>query len=313
MYYSKFRHLVSEERYNLLAGSLWPGYRDYLEYRESTDEAIRREMELTLGNEIANWHVSYTKQRLYKLKVNVFYGMMYHVWRAFVPGLIGLGLFFYLGGTFNKFLGIAALCFVLNFIYGVTIHRWLTHRQFVPKIWARPFLLFLVTLAGFGHIIAWIGVHLVHHRYGDTDQDPHPVKNGFWNTLLVVTNVHPEIAGDAVFRRKNDKDVEFVAKHFWALHVCSLLCLALIDIDLFLLSFFLIKSVVVLQNGLINYFGHNNEDNPQITNIKWLSFFINGENWHKNHHDNAGKFKQSDPGRLDLGYYAVKIFVKDER
>jgi stearoyl-CoA desaturase (delta-9 desaturase) len=313
MYYSKFRHLVPEAQYQLLAGSDWPGYRDYLEYRESADDAICNEMEQTLATEITNLYTEYKRQRLRKLKNNLLDGIMYHVWRAFIPGVVGLMLYFYLGGTLTKFFVIALICFVLNFVYGVTLHRWLTHRQFEPKSWARPFLLFLVTLAGFGHLAAWTGVHLIHHRHSDSDKDPHPVKNGFWNTLLMVTNVHPSMANDPVFSRKVDKDVGFVAKHFWKLHLCSLAIVAFIDIDFFLLSFLMIKSVVVLQNGIINYLGHNNKDNPQITNIKWLSIFINGENWHKNHHANAKRFKQSDPGCLDLGYYAVKIFVKNER
>jgi stearoyl-CoA desaturase (delta-9 desaturase) len=314
MYYSKFRHLVSEERYNLLAGAEWPSYDNFLDYKESDNKQIYNEMQATLGVEIHNCYKDHRSQQLRELKKTVFRGPMEHVWSAFIPGIIGAWLFFYLGGSATAFAIIAAICFVLNFIYGVALHRWLTHNQFTPRAWARPFLLFLIVLAGFGHVLAWTSMHLIHHKHSDKDRDPHPVSNGFLYTVLMVTNLHPDTKDDPVFRRKLDPDVSFVMKHFWKLHVGSLLAIAIINFKFFLLSFLLIKSVVVLQNGLINYFGHTSKHRPQVANISnWLAFFINGENWHKNHHDDTKRFNQADVGRIDFGYYAVKLFAKNER
>ena len=314
MYYKKHRHLVSQEQYNILAGSEWPSYQDFLQYKESDKQFIRSEMEEMLGNEITNLYAEYRRQRIRYFKELIFYGKMYHVWRAFVPAVLGTFLFFYLGGSIGKFLLIGAGCYVINFIYGNTIHRWLTHKQFTPKTWARYFLLFLVTLAGFGHVLLWTGVHLIHHKTSDGDDDPHPVRNGFWNTMLVATNLPKSMHNDPVFRRKLDPDIIFVAKHYWALHIASLLLLAIIDIDLFLLSFLFIKSGAAIINGCINYFGHTSSRNPNPTNVSILGgMFINGENWHKNHHDNPGRFNQADPGKIDLGYHLMKVFAKNGR
>ena len=311
MYNSNYRHLVTKERYEKLAGADWPSYEDYLAFKESSDPDIMDEMKDVLSKEINNWYNDYQRHRLRNLKRFIFDGPMYHVWRAFIPGIIGLILFFYLGGTLTKFLIIALIGFICNFIYGVSLHRWLTHKQFEPKPWARPFLLFLVTLAGFGHVLVWTGVHLIHHKHSDQDSDPHPVKNGFMRTMLMVTNLDHAMLNDPVFRRKFDKDITFVIKHFWKLHCLSLLVIALIDFDLFLLSFLLIKSVVVLQNGYINYFGHTGKNNPAVKNISnKIAVFINGENWHKNHHNDTKKFNQADEKRIDFGYYVVKLFAK---
>jgi len=305
MYYSKYRHLVSEEQYKIIAGSEWPSYHDFLRYKESEQPFIQTEMEELLGNEITNGVNEYKRQRVNRLLILL--KTRNPILEAFIPAVICTLIYFYLGGTFIKFLGIGLIYYIGTFIYSNTLHRWFTHNQFVPKTWARYFLLSLIVLIGFADIRAWAKTHLTHHRTSDGDDDPHPARKGFWNTT--ITSSYGSV--DSPFNRKLDPDIEFILNHYWILHIISLIILISIDIDLFLLSFLFFKSWMILTNGFINYYGHASKEGFFPRNGSNLTACItNGDNWHKNHHDDPRRFNQSDKGKLDFGYQIMKIFAK---
>ncbi|GJR98725.1 fatty acid desaturase, type 1 protein [Tanacetum coccineum] len=66
---------------------------------------------------------------------------------------------------------------------GVTIgyHRLLTHKSFkIPK-WLEYIIVYCGAQSGEGEPIYWVSVHKNHHKYVDTEKDPHtPPKEGFW-------------------------------------------------------------------------------------------------------------------------------------
>lgn len=67
--------------------------------------------------------------------------------------------------------------------YGVTIgfHRLLTHMAFkcVPAV--KAILLALGTMSFEGSPAMWMAVHTIHHKYSDTEQDPHSPLKSFWH------------------------------------------------------------------------------------------------------------------------------------
>nr|XP_003703934.2 PREDICTED: acyl-CoA Delta(11) desaturase isoform X1 [Megachile rotundata] len=65
--------------------------------------------------------------------------------------------------------------------FGVTAgaHRLWSHRAYKAKWPLRLLLVFLFTITGQRHVYAWALDHRVHHKYSETDADPHNVKRGF--------------------------------------------------------------------------------------------------------------------------------------
>ena len=113
------------------------------------------------------------------------------------PGSFAVIPWYYMGilfmvHTFMALFGPAVLWFGLweTYIFlavystfgglGVTAgaHRLWSHRSYKAKWPLRLLLAFQQTVTGFDTIYNWSVIHRVHHRYSDTDADPHNVKRG---------------------------------------------------------------------------------------------------------------------------------------
>eukprot|EP00560_Eucampia_antarctica_P005777 CAMPEP_0197837080 /NCGR_PEP_ID=MMETSP1437-20131217/31065_1 /TAXON_ID=49252 ORGANISM="Eucampia antarctica, Strain CCMP1452" /NCGR_SAMPLE_ID=MMETSP1437 /ASSEMBLY_ACC=CAM_ASM_001096 /LENGTH=288 /DNA_ID=CAMNT_0043443817 /DNA_START=130 /DNA_END=996 /DNA_ORIENTATION=+ len=76
---------------------------------------------------------------------------------------------------------LTAILFPLN-AFGVTVgaHRYWTHRSFEAGLPVRIFLMLCQSLSNQGSILHWCKDHRVHHRYSETDADPHDARRGFF-------------------------------------------------------------------------------------------------------------------------------------
>ena len=65
---------------------------------------------------------------------------------------------------------------------GITLgfHRLVSHRSFQTPKWLEYILVLCGTLACQGGPIDWVGLHRIHHKYSDTEPDPHDSNRGFW-------------------------------------------------------------------------------------------------------------------------------------
>lgn len=80
---------------------------------------------------------------------------------------------------------------------GVTMgaHRLWSHRAFKAKRWLKLFLLYMHTLAGQNCLWVWVRDHRQHHKYSDTDADPHNANRGFWFSHVgwLCVRKHPKV------------------------------------------------------------------------------------------------------------------------
>ena len=65
---------------------------------------------------------------------------------------------------------------------GVTAgaHRLWSHKSYKAKLPLRIFLMILQTVAGQNCLYIWCRDHRVHHKYSETDADPHNTNRGFF-------------------------------------------------------------------------------------------------------------------------------------
>lgn len=95
------------------------------------------------------------------------------------------------------------LTYILQFIillgaaFGVTAgaHRYFTHRCYRANNALKYFLIFLQTLSAQEDIIKWVRDHRVHHKYTDTNADPHNSKRGFFFSHMgwLLIKKHPDV------------------------------------------------------------------------------------------------------------------------
>ncbi|XP_034247037.1 stearoyl-CoA desaturase 5-like isoform X3 [Thrips palmi] len=82
-------------------------------------------------------------------------------------------------------------------VFGVTAgsHRLWSHRAYKAKWQLRTLLMLCQTLSFQNHIYDWVRDHRVHHKFTDTDADPHNSKRGFFFAHMgwLLIRKHPEV------------------------------------------------------------------------------------------------------------------------
>lgn len=80
---------------------------------------------------------------------------------------------------------------------GTTIgaHRLYTHRTFKANLKLRILLMIMQTSAVQNDMIEWVRDHRVHHKFTDTDADPHNSKRGFFFSHIgwLMCKKHPDV------------------------------------------------------------------------------------------------------------------------
>ncbi|XP_077286019.1 acyl-CoA Delta-9 desaturase-like [Arctopsyche grandis] len=108
------------------------------------------------------------------------------VWRntiAFIYLHLGTIYGIYLAYTYAKWqTSLFAVTFGCLSGIGITAgaHRLWAHRAYKAKWQLRLFLTLLQTMAFQNHIYEWVRDHRVHHKFAETDADPHNAKRGFF-------------------------------------------------------------------------------------------------------------------------------------
>ncbi|XP_026752155.2 acyl-CoA Delta-9 desaturase-like isoform X2 [Galleria mellonella] len=109
------------------------------------------------------------------------------VWRnvlAFVymhiAALYGLYLIF--TGKARLWTYVFGIIFAIGSALGVTAgaHRLWAHRAYKARWPLRLFLAIMQTMAFQNHIYEWVRDHRVHHKFSETDADPHNARRGFF-------------------------------------------------------------------------------------------------------------------------------------
>jgi len=89
------------------------------------------------------------------------------------------------------------LLILIGAAIGVTAgsHRYFTHRSYRANTFLKFVLIFLQTLSAQEDIIKWVQDHRVHHKFTDTNADPHNSKRGFFFSHMgwLLIKKHPDV------------------------------------------------------------------------------------------------------------------------
>ena len=75
------------------------------------------------------------------------------------------------------------------------MHRLWAHRSYDAHWSVRVFMMLINSMANQGSIYHWSRDHRVHHKYSETDADPHNAKRGFFFAHMgwLYVKKHPEV------------------------------------------------------------------------------------------------------------------------
>ncbi|KAL6420108.1 hypothetical protein ACFW04_013487 [Cataglyphis niger] len=235
------------------------------------------------------------------LQISWFIGayMLYHAKSATIIWAIFLGL-----------LSLEAISLVA--------HRYYSHKAFKPTRLLKIILFFFQTMAGQNSIFTWTTDHKLHHKYSDTDADPHNSKRGFFFSHMgwLMVKKHPLF----IQKRKQmdfsellaDKMLMFQYKYFLPLYfVIGLVLPVAVPIyfwnETLWTSFFVaycFRYVTTLHlTWTINSFAHLWGTKPydkrlQATNSKISWFLTLADGWHNFHHAYPWDYRMSEFGNF---------------
>ena len=197
----------------------------------------------------------------------------------------------------------SVIVFYLFSIVGlsITLHRYYSHKNFKFK---NNFLRLLFTaiavLSGRGSPLGWVYIHRLHHRYADTEQDPHgPVSMGF--RLLGFKPMDASEKKMKAFLVKDmlNKEQLFIHNYYLAFIFAFMIVLFLIDFQVLYYFYAVPLLGIQFSQNCFNYFAHtfgyrNHNTKDDSTNNILLWPLIWGDAWHNNHHNNLAKFSTKE-------------------
>ncbi len=167
---------------------------------------------------------------------------------------------------------------VVNYLY---LHRVYTHKHYTFKPIIDKTFQFLACMLNLSSPNVYAAVHMKHHKFSDTEKDPHsPLYHPWWKMLL-------SFWGDEF---SPDRRAFAVYKCDWYKHHIHIAWLtALLFPWIIVIAHWMSKIVIIMvhKNG-----------NP--IDVPWLSLITWGEEMHKHHHE---KNKHND----FLGWIGEKI------
>ncbi|XP_036427848.1 acyl-CoA desaturase [Colossoma macropomum] len=216
----------------------------------------------------------------------------------------------------------ALLCFVFSAL-GITAgaHRLWSHRSYKASLPLRVFLTFANSMAFQNDIYEWARDHRVHHKYSETDADPHNAVRGFFFSHIgwLLVRKHPDVIEKGskleLSDLKADKVVMF-QRRFYKPSVL-LMCFVVPTVVPWLLwneslwvGFFiptLMRYALGLNaTWLVNSAAHMWGNRPYDVNInprenRFVTFSAIGEGYHNYHHTFPYDYSTSEYGwKLNL-------------
>ena len=233
-----------------------------------------------------------------------------------LTALAGLILFPLPG--WRVFLGVLALAWIGGLGTTVCYHRALAHRSLKLHPALSAVLTFFAMFNSSGSPITWTASHRVHHAKADTVGDvSSPVLHGFW-----WAHMRWLWQAEAPSIDRYCPDLNRFKYRVWKPLQPAILALSYFG-GLFFspAAFFWLGSIRMVYalhaQCFVNSICHTQPNTPfgmdSSRNVKWLGWmhFLQGENWHRNHHARPGIARLGWNWRQpDVGYAVVCMFER---
>ncbi|XP_073990986.1 acyl-CoA Delta-9 desaturase-like isoform X2 [Rhodnius prolixus] len=207
---------------------------------------------------------------------------------------------------------------LISYIVGISLtvgaHRLWSHRSFKVTLPLKIALLVVQTSAGQNCVWIWARDHRLHHKYSDTDADPHNSRRGFFFCHMgwLLVKKHPEVISKGKTIDMTDLTADpwimFQKRHYLKLYfIFGFLLPTVVPLfwqetltNAFLA--YLARYVSSLNatwcvNSVAHFFGTKpfSKDIPPVEST-FTSFFTSGEGWHNYHHTFPWDYKAAEFG-----------------
>ncbi|KAH8383484.1 hypothetical protein KR009_008893 [Drosophila setifemur] len=206
---------------------------------------------------------------------------------------------------------------------GVTAgaHRLWSHRSYKAKFPLRLILIVFHTIAFQDSVYHWVRDHRMHHKYSETDADPHNTSRGFFYSHIgwLLCKKHPDVKdkgkGLDLSDLQADRLVMFQRKYYSILMpMCCFILPTVVPMLCWgesLLCSFLVAAMFrwcfqLNMTWLVNSAAHKFGGRPYDKTMNpsenaYTSIMTFGEGWHNYHHVFPWDYRTSELGKHSLG------------
>jgi stearoyl-CoA desaturase (delta-9 desaturase) len=206
-------------------------------------------------------------------------------------------------------------------------HRYFAHRSYrlarVPQL--------LLAVGGLTAVqkgpLWWASTHREHHRYADTDRDPHSPQHGFWWSHVgwILSGRRAGTDWDNIDDFARFPELRWLTRHDWVgpwgLGALTFLIGGWSGLIVgFFLSTVLLWHATFFVNSLSHLAGRRRFATPDTSRNNWfVAILVLGEGWHNNHHHYPACARQGLRWwEYDPTYWVLKVLswmriVKDLR
>ncbi len=213
-----------------------------------------------------------------------------------------------------------AITLVVYFFTGcigmtMTYHRLLSHKSWNPPKWMEYFGTLCATLGITGSAISWVAIHRKHHRFTDTEKDPHsPFHKGFlycqWFSMFEPVEIR------YVIDLSRESFYKFQHKYYF--YICALYAGTLALLDPFAIIYAFLAPACILWNAgssiitVAHMSGSRDHKIKSRAGNNWLlGLLVWGEGWHNNHHhDSKSPYFFNKLWQVDIGGYLIWFLQK---
>ncbi len=187
-------------------------------------------------------------------------------------------------------------------LFGLTLgyHRYLSHKMFKCPKWFELVMLFFAHIMMVGPAILWVATHRAHHKFTDTEKDPHsPLFKGYFyaHFLQVFTEPNVKWAGNLL----RDNLYRAQVKYYWEFIAVYALVLSLIDPFALIYAWLAPAGFAKLIGSSVFSYSHRNGEAHNDLIVGLLTF---GEGFHTLHHETQ---RETLFHPLDIGGRTIQL------
>lgn len=206
---------------------------------------------------------------------------------------------------------------------GLGYHRLLTHGGFKTPKFIEYFLTFCGTLALQSGAISWVATHRIHHKYTDSEQDPHSPRGGvIWSHMGWILQGTAQMQDEATLQRyapdlMKDRVHVLMNKYYWiGPIIAGIILFAVGGWSMVLWGVFL-RTVcgwhfTWLVNSATHLWGTRRfETQDDSRNNGLVAAVTFGEGWHNNHHAHPRSAKHGLVWyEFDVNWVQIRLLEK---
>ena len=196
--------------------------------------------------------------------------------------------------------------YFLLFGFGVsmTLHRSLTHKALDINPVVEVLGKFFASMGGTGSPISWVLIHRAHHKYSDTDKDPHSAQD----ISKYIIGKYPKVSTQGIRRLSQSKFNKIMHRHYYLIMLIYAVMWMSLGIDFFFYGFIYPMVLTIIAGHIVNWYTHSdfpgNYRLHNITDTSQNNLIIGLLTWGEGFHNTHHKY----PGRAQFG---MKVWEVD--